>query len=158
MFGAVLAMLWATHNSGDHVVQTDVQAANKADTRPGPYVDEDGARRPGWIQAMAGHVGGYTAVQVAGLVALRAVGIRPTLGSTVAAVTWSAATHAILDRRTPVTAVLRRVGAPRFAALTSPICGGYLADQALHHAALTISALLLARGSRPTPTGGSHQR
>jgi hypothetical protein len=136
VFGAVLAMLWAAHDLADHVVQTDHQAAHKA--APG---------RAGW-SAMAGHVGSYTAVQVLALAALRPLGVRPSLRRTAAAVGFSASTHALLDRRWLVRAVLTAAGAPKFAAMTTPVCGGYQADQALHHAALTVSALLL---SAPAP-------
>lgn len=146
-FGAALAMLWAAHDVADHVVQTDHQAANKASS---------------W-RAMAGHVGGYTATQVAALALLRPLGVRPSMGRLVVAVAFSAATHAFLDRRWPVAAILRRTGSGRFATplvvvdgpdedhrpgdvLTGPVPlhGPYLADQALHHAALTVSALILA--------------
>lgn len=156
-FGTVLAALVAAHDFGDHIVQTDHQAANKA---------ED------W-RAMGGHVGGYTVTQLA---ALRVVGVRLFSWRTLAGVAFSAATHAFIDRRWPVKWLLRHTGSPNFAmplltaggeltiptrfpeqsryyrqliAVTGnvPIHGPYLADQALHHACLFISARIIV-GSR----------
>lgn len=131
VFAATLGALMTAHEVADHLVQTDRQAAGKA-------------RPSGWAAPMAGHVGSYTAVQVAALVALRAVGVRPSWRRSLAAVAWSAGTHAFIDRRWPVTKLLEATGSPGFAKLLTPICGPYQADQALHHAALAVSALLLA--------------
>lgn len=97
--GATYAALMAAHDVGDHIVQTDHQAATKASSWAG----------------MVGHVGSYTALQVAALVALRAGGVRPSWRRTLVAVAWSAGTHAILDRRRPVAALLRMTGSPGFA-------------------------------------------
>lgn len=159
VFGAVLAALWAAHDVGDHVVQTDHQAAHKAKD---------------W-GAMASHVGGYHAVQVAVLAALRTVGVRPPWWRLAAGVALSAATHALLDRRWPVVAVLRRTGCSGFASSNVvriqpgivrpgaihgeqfahipeaplPLHGPYLADQALHHACLLVAALVIASGRAP---------
>ena len=171
---ASYAVLMAAHDLGDHVVQTDHQAATKATSWAG----------------MAGHVGSYTALQVAALVALRAGGVRPTWRRVLAAVAWSAATHALLDRRWPVKRALELTGSRGFArgqmripeslVLTEraesipirqqgggseafwschvghlqetevpvPLHGPYLADQALHHGVLAIAAAILAGGSR----------
>lgn len=154
--GATLAVLWAAHDLADHVVQTDHQAARKATS---------------W-RAMAGHVGGYHAVQLLALVLLRRAGVRPSWSRTLAAVAWSAGTHAFLDRRWPVRrtleltrspgfarpevrvhldvdghgAVVGGAGVPRTVDVTGPLPlhGPYLADQALHHAALAVSAAILA--------------
>lgn len=98
-FGATLAALWAAHDVADHVVQTDHQAAAKATS---------------W-SAMAGHVGSYHAVQVASLLALRSLGVRPSWRRIVAAVAWSAGTHVFLDRRWPVRRALELTGSPGFA-------------------------------------------
>lgn len=156
-FGAVLAALWAAHDLGDHVVQTDHQAARKATS---------------W-RAMAGHVGSYTAVQLAALAALRTLaGIRPSWWRALAGVAFSAGTHAFLDRRWPVRWLLEHTGSRSFAAPAVrtrgtvqesylrgrtpsveaagplPLHGPYLADQALHHTALAIAAALIAGRSR----------
>jgi hypothetical protein len=127
-FGAVTAVLWAAHNVGDHLVQTDHQAGHKATS---------------WA-AMAGHVGGYTATQVGALATIRPLlGVRPSLRRLVTAVAFSAVTHAFIDRRWPVKAMLRATRSPAFAEMLTPICGPYQADQALHHACLIGSALIL---------------
>lgn len=157
-FGAVLAALWSAHDLADHVVQTDHQAANKA-------------RDFEWKAPMAGHVGGYTAVQLGALLALRALaGVRPTWGRTAAGVAFSALSHALLDRRWPVVRILELTGSPGFARSNRvphhqhdwtvgdevgpdrmpplPLHGPYLADQALHHACLAAAAALIAGPNR----------
>jgi hypothetical protein len=162
--GATYAVLMAAHDGGDHVLQTDEWAGNKATS---------------WA-AMAGHVGSYTALQVAALEALHALtGTRPSWRRTLAAVAWSAGTHAFLDRRWPVKKILELTGSANFAQpripplavrtrneqinvklsrvvmsteeAPLPIHGPYLADQALHHACLLVAAIILAatpKGSR----------
>ncbi|CAA9365141.1 MAG: hypothetical protein AVDCRST_MAG68-5130 [uncultured Gemmatimonadetes bacterium] len=160
-YGAMIGLLWAAHDLADHVVQTDHQAADKATS---------------W-RAMAGHVGGYTAVQCGAIAALSAAArTRLSWPHAVAAVAFSAVSHAFLDRRWPVKRALELTGSPGFArpqtpsvfvdatvdgaAIYSPsgkapaigvtragpvpLHGPYLADQALHHAALAICAALLA--------------
>jgi hypothetical protein len=67
-----------------------------------------------------------------------------TVAGMVAGLGFSAVTHAILDRRWPVRWILQHVGAPEFADLKTPICGMYLADQALHYGCLWVAALLIA--------------
>lgn len=127
-YGSTLAVLWAAHNLGDHVIQTDHQAAHKTHS---------------W-KAMTGHVGSYTATQVAALLGLRTLtGGRGGWRRLAAGVAFSAATHAFLDRRWPVTRLLAATGSAAFAERTDPICGSYLADQALHHACLAVSAALI---------------
>lgn len=128
VFGAALGALLVGHNVGDHIAQTDDQAAHKAES---------------W-SAMAGHIGSYHAVQLGALASLRLVGVRPSARRIAAGLAFSAITHAWLDRRWPVAAVLRATGSPAFAKTLSPICGPYVADQALHHAALFVSALIIA--------------
>lgn len=130
--GASYAVLMAAHDLGDHIVQTDHQAATKATSWTG----------------MAGHVGSYTALQVAALAGLRAGGVRLSWRRVLAAAAWSASTHALLDRRWPVAAILRRTGSPRFAELATPINGPYLADQSLHHGVLLVAAVILAGSKR----------
>ena len=154
-FGAALAALWAAHDLGDHVVQTDHQAAGKASS---------------W-RAMAGHLAGYHATQLAALALLRSMGVAPSAGRTAAAVAVSVTSHGLLDRRWPVLRVLELTGSPRFArpvvtvsgetlgdphdvgAVEAsgplPVHGPYLADQALHHACLLITAAIL--------TGAAHE-
>lgn len=166
-FGAIAAVLWAAHDLADHVVQTDTQARDKADRR----ATWDTALLPQWSVPMAGHVGSYTAVQLGALLALsRLTGERLTWPRTLAGVAFSAISHAFLDRRWPVLALLEATGSPRFAAPVVrvqgsampaalrdrppvvaasgalPLHGPYLADQAAHHACLMITAAILAGG------------
>lgn len=133
VFVVALVVLLVAHELGDHVVQTDHQAAGKA-----------GAGWPAWW-AMLGHLAGYhlTALLLLGAT-FTLLGLPMTLVGVAAGLTFSALTHAALDRRWPVRTILRLLRSPRFAETTSPVCGMYAADQALHHGALLVSALLVA--------------
>jgi uncharacterized protein DUF3307 len=131
-FAVLLPTLLVAHNAADHIVQTDHQAAHKAQS---------------WL-AMAGHVGSYQGVQVVAVEAvLAAAGLRCPWRAKLLGAAVSAATHAFLDRRWPVRVILRRTGSPGFADMTTPLHGMYLADQALHHGCLLVAALLMARSS-----------
>lgn len=143
-FAVVLPALLVAHNLGDHIVQTDHQAAHKATS---------------WT-AMAGHVSSYTATCATALaLTTRATGVQTSWRRTLAGLAFSAITHAVLDRRWPVIAILRRTGSPGFATSNTiragaggdqplPLHGPYLADQALHHVCLLASALIIAGGAR----------
>jgi len=128
-FAVVLPTLLVAHHVADHLVQTDHQAAAK--------VSDWGA--------MAGHVGGYQVTQALALASVAAVTRerlswrRVLLGGA-----FSAVTHAFLDRRWPVRKALEATRSPGFADMTTPLHGIYLADQALHHGCLLVSALLIA--------------
>jgi hypothetical protein len=198
-FAAAYAVLRAAHDGGDHVVQTELQSIRKTADK----VAE-------WAPALAGHVGSYHAVQLAGLLAAdRTLQLRLRPHRIALAVAWSAGTHALLDRRWPVDRILARTGHHSTAAgawrsgrftvdlqplarsltellqiaqdalveasggvvvkLTAdpagtwptpaapiprdlgetavPLHGPYLADQALHHAALLVAAFI-ATGAR----------
>lgn len=142
IFTTTLGALLVAHNVGDHICQTDHQAACKV--RPAEST-EDPPSGAVQARAMAGHVGGYQLTQAAALAAvLPASGLRPSWRGMLAGTVFSAATHAFLDRRWPVRWVLQRTGSPKFAELQTPINGAYQADQALHHACLFVSALLMA--------------
>lgn len=133
--------------SGDHISQTDHQAAHKAKATHGDdCADDCRIDHPiaSW-HAMAGHVGGYTATCAVALAVLRPIGVRPSLRRVLAGLAFSAATHAVIDRRWPVRMVLEATGSPNFAELQAPISGPYLADQSLHKACLFIAALIVAR-------------
>jgi hypothetical protein len=133
VFVVALVVLLVAHQIGDHVVQTDHQAARKAG--------------PGWtaVWAMAGHLAGYhLCALLLLLAAFGLLGLPLTATGVVAGLAFSALTHALLDRRWPVTALLRALRSPRFAEATSPVCGPYAADQALHQGALLVSALLIS--------------
>lgn len=133
VFAAGLATMYAAHQVADHVFgQTDSQAANKAK-----------AGVVGW-SAIMGHVLQYHLVMIAMLfVTFNALNLPITVLGFILAITFSAATHAILDRRWPVKWILEHTGSPEFAKMQQPLCGMYLADQGLHWFCLWISALLL---------------
>ncbi|MFE4975528.1 hypothetical protein ACFRAR_25935 [Kitasatospora sp. NPDC056651] len=145
-FGSTWAVLAVGHNVADHVFgQSDHQAANK-----GAPTAEDVAAgvspRRGWAACLA-HVGQYH-LFMAALLALVWLFIPLPLSVTglAAGFAWSAATHAVLDRRWPVRWLLQHTGSPEFAELrTAGLNGMYLADQALHSGALLVSALLITR-------------
>lgn len=128
-FAVVLPTLLVAHTVADHIVQTDHQAATKATD---------------W-RNMAGHVGSYQTTQAAALAAVAGLtGIRPTWRRALLGMAFSAVTHALLDRRWPVKAILRATRSPGFAETTTPLHGVYLADQALHTGCLAVSAALIA--------------
>ena len=132
-FVVTLLALLVGHQVGDHVLQSDDQAARKS--QPGA---------PGWT-AMAGHLLAYHLAVGAILALVAAVLHVPlTVTGVAAGLAFSAVTHAVLDRRHLVRAVLRATGSPGFAEQTTPVCGMYVADQALHWLCLLISALLVA--------------
>jgi hypothetical protein len=132
-FAVVLPTLLVAHNLADHIVQTDHQAAAKTTSWP----------------AMAGHVGGYQVTQAAALAAVAALtGERLSWQRVLLGGVFSAATHAFLDRRWPVRKTLEATRSPNFADMTTPLHGMYLADQALHHGCLLVSALLIAGRAR----------
>ncbi|GAA2972275.1 hypothetical protein GCM10010519_04250 [Streptomyces lactacystinicus] len=145
-FGAVAAVLGVGHVLADYVLgQTDWQAAHKGAPRPEEVAAGVSPRR-GWGACLA-HCLSYHLVMVGLYGTLRLVVPLPaTLLGATAALAWSFATHAILDRRWPVRWILRRLGSAGFAELRSGgLNGVHLADQALHRTALIISAVLLVR-------------
>jgi len=147
---ATFATVWATlavgHNLADHVLgQTDWQAANKG----APSREAVAAGIPwhaGWGPNLA-HVGLYHLVLAALLSGVAfALPLQLTWPGLCAGFAVSAVTHAFLDRRWPVRWIVRVTGSPDFAELRDHgLNGMYLADQALHSAALLVSALLISR-------------
>lgn len=133
-FAAVAVTLYAGHQLADHVLgQTDRQATEK--TLPG---------WSGW-RANLGHVALYHVVLAVMLGVVWIVLDLPlSLGGVAAGLGFSTVTHAVLDRRWPVRAVLRVTGSAPFAELKSGGMNGlYLADQALHYGCLWLTALLI---------------
>ncbi len=134
VFAVSLLALLVAHQVGDHVLQSDRQAGRKAGR---------GARA---VWSMTGHLIGYHAGALVVLVGTAAaLGLALTVRGVAAGLAFSALTHGLLDRRWPVRAILRMTGSSDFANSTAPVCGMYVADQALHKLALLISALLIAR-------------
>ncbi len=132
-FVVTLLALLVGHQVGDHVLQSDRQAAGK--TLPGPA---------GW-RAMAAHLLAYhLAVGVVLAVTAAVLHLPLSVPGVLAGLLCSVVTHGLLDRRWLVRRVLRTTGSPRFAEQTTPVCGMYVADQALHWLSLLASALLVA--------------
>jgi Protein of unknown function (DUF3307) len=133
-FGVALLALLIGHQLGDHIAQTDKQADNKA------------AGGQAGVRAMAGHLLSYH-LTAGAVLAGTALTLELPLSATglLAGFGFSLVSHAILDRRTPVRQLLRLTRSPVFAEQTSPVCGMYVADQALHWLSLLVSALLIAR-------------
>ena len=123
MTAIVFLVLLAGHLLGDWVAQTDWQAINK--TRS-------------WA-ALVAHVASYHLLM--GLLLLIPI-LRDgwSAEKALAAVTVSALTHALIDRRWPVRALLRAAGSPGFATVE---WGVIAVDQALHLFILAMLALVL---------------
>jgi hypothetical protein len=114
----------AGHPLGDWVAQTDWQATNKTHS---------------WA-ALAAHAASYHLI--VGLLLLIPV-LRDgwPAWKALAAMTVSAMTHAVIDRRRPVRALMRVAGSPGFATVE---WGVIAVDQALQLFILAMLALLLA--------------
>jgi Protein of unknown function (DUF3307) len=123
MTAIVFLVLLAGHLLGDWVAQNDWQATNK--TRS-------------WA-ALTAHVASYHLLM--GLLLLIPV-VRDgwPAGKALAALAVSAVTHAVIDRRWPVRALMRAAGSPGFAAVE---WGVIAVDQALHLFILAMLAVLL---------------
>lgn len=130
MFAAAFILLYVGHLIADYVLQTDHQAAHKAD---------HGAA--GW-RANLVHAGTHVIVCAAALAAGAALlgELHPTLWRAAVAVAWIGASHAAIDRRRAIAwwmnhahqAVFREHG------------GAAHIDQTAHITALAIAALIIA--------------
>ncbi len=131
----VFAALYAGHQLGDHVVQTNATALAKG----APTADLLAAGVPPWHgwRACLRHVGSYTAAQA---VALLLVSVAAPLGwrGGVAALAVSASTHAVIDRRWIVRLLIQAKDCEDWR--EAP----YLLDQSLHVGALLVAAVLAA--------------
>jgi hypothetical protein len=142
-FAAVFATLYAAHQVADHWVQTGHQAATKG--------------RPGWTgrRACAAHVATYTATAALALAATSRrtrLGLDP--GRAAVALTISAATHYLADRRAPLRRLAELTGSADFHALgacrpgrdDNPTLGtgAYALDQSFHIGMLFAAALIAA--------------
>jgi Protein of unknown function (DUF3307) len=123
MTSTVFLLLLTGHLLGDWIAQSDWQATNKTSC---------------WT-ALAAHVAGYHLVM--GLLLLLPV-LRDgwPAGKALAVLAVSAASHAVIDRRWPVRALLRASGSPGFATVE---WGVVAVDQALHLSILAMLAVLL---------------
>ena len=131
VFAAASAALYAAHQVADHWIQTQHQAAHKA---------EPGLK--GHL-CCARHVATYTLTSAAALLALHVVtGMPLHLGWTVAGLAVSAVTHHIADRRVPIR---RMADALKKSPEWLEKGGGlYALDQAWHYGWLFVAALLIA--------------
>lgn len=123
MTATVFLVLLAGHLLGDWVAQSDWQARTK--TRS-------------WA-ALAAHVATYHLVMGA-LLLLPILRDGWPPWKALLALLVSAATHALIDRRWPVRALLRVAGSPGFATIE---WGVIAVDQALHLTILALLAVLL---------------
>jgi hypothetical protein len=123
MTATVFLVLLAGHLLGDWVTQTDWQATTK--TRSWP--------------ALAAHVTSYHLL-MGTLLLLPVLRDGWPAGNALLTLTVSAATHAVIDRRWPVRALLRVTASPNFATVE---WGVIAADQALHVTILAMLAVLL---------------
>lgn len=149
VFAATLPILLVAHNLADHVTgQTNNQALTKGAPTPGQIAASRAAGKPlgphdGWA-ACAGHVAWYhlTLAAVCAL-AWAVLPLHWSVPGAALALAWSAATHGFIDRRWPVRRLLVALGKESYA---DPASGGmngvYQVDQALHHSALLVSAIL----------------
>ncbi|MFG3050182.1 hypothetical protein ACGFZP_04380 [Kitasatospora sp. NPDC048239] len=140
-FAAAYALLRASADVADHWIQSDHQARIK-----GQHDRNEGQSSAAGRRACVAHVAAYTATQGAVLLAgTRLLGIRLRLGPVAAALALSAVTHYIADRREPLRRLADATGKSTFVRLADHgMNGGYLLDQAWHHAFETCAALIAA--------------
>jgi hypothetical protein len=127
MAAIVFLGLLSGHLLGDWVAQTDWQATNKTRSRAA-------------LAALAARVASYHLIMALLLLIPVLRNGWPT-GKALAAVTVSALTHGVIDRRWPVRALLQVAGSPGLATVE---WGVIAVDQALHLFILAMLALLLA--------------
>jgi hypothetical protein len=131
----VFVALFAGHQIGDHIVQTNAAARAKG----APTRDMLAAGMPPWRGwgACLRHVGTYTLCQAVALVMIRIA--EPVSWAGVAsAVAVSASTHAVIDRRWLVRFLVRVKRCQDWPEAL------YLIDQSLHIGALLLAAVLAA--------------
>jgi hypothetical protein len=127
--------LYAGHQIGDHVVQTNAVAATKG----APSAEQLAAGVSPWAgwAACTKHVVSYTGAQVAALAVVWVVSPLGPAGAA-AALLASASTHAVIDRRWLVRRLIRAKGCHDWQE------GPYLIDQSLHMGALLVASVLAA--------------
>jgi hypothetical protein len=119
-FGSTWAVLAVGHNVADHVFgQSDHQAANKGAPSAEDLAAGASPRR-GWAACLA-HVGQYHLVMATLLVLVWLfIPLPLSVTGLAAGFAWSAASHAVLDRRWPVRWLLQHTGSPDFAGPVRP--------------------------------------
>ncbi|MFE2914221.1 hypothetical protein [Kitasatospora indigofera] len=140
-FAAAYALIRAAADVADHWVQTDHQARLK-----GQHDHTDGQSSAAGRRACAAHVATYTATQAGALLlGSRVLGMRLRPGPMAAALTLSAVTHYVADRREPLRRLADATGKSNFVRLSDHgMNGAYALDQAWHHAFETAAALIAA--------------
>ncbi|GGV36928.1 hypothetical protein GCM10010293_40520 [Streptomyces griseoflavus] len=129
MFAELFVLLYVAHLAADYPLQTDDQAAHKADS---------GVK--GW-QANLMHAGTHV-VACAVVLAVAAVALDETPGvwEGIAALVWIGGTHAVIDRRWPIRWWMENTGQKEFIQHG----GAAHVDQAAHVIALAVAALGMA--------------
>ncbi|WP_304450858.1 DUF3307 domain-containing protein [Nocardiopsis sp. YSL2] len=126
-FPTVLAAMTAAHHVGDYLLQNDHQAQHK----------------PTSWSANQAHVASYHLAQITALtLASRTLGLRLSPARLAAGVAVSWVTHSIIDRRWPVRWWMNHTGSSDFYRAG----GAAHVDQAMHHAALFMAALVASSG------------
>jgi hypothetical protein len=130
VFAAAFVLLYAAHLIADYVLQTDHQAARKAD------------RSAAGRRANLAHAGTHVIVCAAALAAGTALlnELHPALWRAAVAVAWIGASHAAIDRRRGITWWMDHTGQTAFRAHG----GAAHVDQTAHIVALLIGALIIA--------------
>lgn len=132
-FAAVWIGLYTGHTLADHFVQTDAQARGKGGV--------------GWHGrlACARHVATLTATKGLALAAVAVLLRLPLTGAAVAAgFAVDAASHYVIDRRTPLIRLAAATGKKDW--LASDPQALYRLDQAAHRLFLAAAALIIAAG------------
>lgn len=137
---ALVLAAWKTaHNYADHIGQDSGDAGTK---------DKPGAEGRA---ACARHVVNMTATKLCALAVAGAVtGIRLSPKRVAVAMALDAASHYVIDRRTPLRKLAEALGKSEFYELGDPDAapsgtGAYAMDQAVHDLALFLAALYAGR-------------
>jgi uncharacterized protein DUF3307 len=129
------AALFAGHQLGDHVLQSNADAAAKG-APTAPMLASGAHPWAGWPACLR-HVATYTAAQLATLALVRVAAPLSWYGAA-AALAVSAGTHAVIDRRWITRLIIRAKRCQDWPE------AAYLIDQSLHHGALLAAAVLAA--------------
>lgn len=128
MFADLFVLLYAAHLAADYPLQTDHQAAHKADPTPA-----------GW-RANLTHATTHVATCAIALTTSALLpGTSTSLLPSLAALAWIGTTHAVIDRRWPVRWWMEHTRQTQFAAHG----GAAHIDQTAHVLALAAAALFL---------------
>ncbi|MFF7457919.1 hypothetical protein [Kitasatospora sp. NPDC008115] len=138
-FAAVYALMRAAADVADHWIQTDHQAATKAQHDDSPEQSGAAGRR-----ACAAHVASYTATQAAVLlIGNHTLGLGLRSSRITTALALSAASHYAADRRRLLYRLARATKGGRFVDLADRgMNGAYLMDQAWHHGFEAFAAVI----------------